>query len=107
VPSCSTRCEVTSSPQASWSAPTGAPEAIEPLALEINAAVRRQLAGEPFADSDRDLPWDVHKTGSAAIECAFVAAGLLRVAWFARPNIRDVAGGVPLVANNAGTMWGA
>jgi fructose-1,6-bisphosphatase/inositol monophosphatase family enzyme len=78
-----------------------APEAIEPLALEINAAVRRQLAGEPFACSDRDLPWDVRTTGSAAIECAFVAAGLLRIAWFARPNIRDVAGGVPLVQPRA------
>jgi myo-inositol-1(or 4)-monophosphatase len=39
------------------------------------------------------LPWDVRKTGSAAIECAFVAAGLLRVAGFAQLNIWDIAGG--------------
>ena len=42
-------------------------------------------------------PWDVRKTGSAGIECAFVAAGLLSVARFALPNIWDVAGGLVLV----------
>jgi myo-inositol-1(or 4)-monophosphatase len=36
-------------------------------------------------------------TGSAAIECAFVAAGLLRVARFERPNVWDVGGGVALL----------
>jgi myo-inositol-1(or 4)-monophosphatase len=36
-------------------------------------------------------------TGSAAIECAFVAAGLLRVARFERPNVWDIAGGIALV----------
>lgn len=59
----------------------------EPLALEANEAVRRHLAGEPWASAGGALPWEVRKTGSAAIECAFVAAGLLRVARFARPRI--------------------
>ena len=36
-------------------------------------------------------------TGSAAIECAFVAAGLLRAARFQGPNVWDVGGGVALV----------
>ena len=49
------------------------------------------------ASSDERLPWDVRKTGSAAIECAFVAAGLLRVAGFAQLNIWDIAGGAALV----------
>jgi myo-inositol-1(or 4)-monophosphatase len=76
----------------------------EPLALEAKKAVRRHLAGEPWAGSDGGLPWDVRKTGSAAIECAFVAAGLLRVARFARPNIWDVAGGVALVRATGGEV---
>jgi myo-inositol-1(or 4)-monophosphatase len=41
--------------------------------------------------------WETRKTGSAAIECAFAAAGLLRVARFETPNLWDVAGGVALV----------
>jgi myo-inositol-1(or 4)-monophosphatase len=66
--------------------------------------VRRHLAGEPWASSGDALPWDDRKTGSAAIECAFVAAGLLRVARFARPNIWDVAGGVALVRARGGEV---
>jgi myo-inositol-1(or 4)-monophosphatase len=69
-----------------------------------NPAVRRWLAGEPEATSAEGLPWDVRKTGSAAIECAFVAAGLLRVARFERPNVWDVAGGMALVRATAGTI---
>jgi myo-inositol-1(or 4)-monophosphatase len=40
---------------------------------------------------------DIRKTGSAAIECAYVAAGLLSVARFERPNVWDVAAGIALV----------
>jgi len=76
----------------------------EPLALEPNEAVRRHLAGEPRATTERDLPWDVRKTGSAAIECAFVAAALLRVARFGQPNLWDVAGGVALVQAAGGEV---
>ena len=76
----------------------------EPLVLEANEAVRRHLAGEPRASADGGLPWDVRKTGSAAIECAFVAAGLLRVARFAQPNIWDVAGGAALVRATGGEV---
>ncbi|SEJ97870.1 myo-inositol-1(or 4)-monophosphatase [Sphingobium sp. AP50] len=60
-----------------------------------NPAVRKRLAGDPHGQSDAG-PWDGRKTGSAAIECAFVAAGLLQVARFAAPNIWDVAGGTAL-----------
>jgi myo-inositol-1(or 4)-monophosphatase len=61
-----------------------------------NPAVRRGLAGVPDPAAPQG-PWDTRKTGSAAIECALVAAGLLHVARFERPNIWDVAGGVALV----------
>lgn len=69
-----------------------------------NPGVRRWLAGEPEATATEGLPWDVRKTGSAAIECAFVAAGLLRVARFERPNVWDIAGGLPLVRATGGTI---
>ena len=63
---------------------------------KMNPAVRRRLIGVPVATVS-DGFWETRKTGSAAIECAFVAAGLLRIARFERPNIWDVAGGLALV----------
>jgi myo-inositol-1(or 4)-monophosphatase len=76
-------------------------QAIEP---KSNPAVRRALAGVPGAERGGGLPWDIRVTGSAAIECAFVAAGLLRVARFARPNLWDIAGGVALVQAAGGDV---
>lgn len=67
----------------------------QPVIRVPNPTVHRRLGGDPSA-STRGLPWDVRKTGSAAIECAFVAAGLLQVARFDQPNIWDVAGGIAL-----------
>jgi myo-inositol-1(or 4)-monophosphatase len=62
-----------------------------------NPAVQRRLAGDPRGGKDLGFMWETRKTGSAAIECAFAAAGLLRVARFETPNLWDVAGGVALV----------
>lgn len=76
----------------------------EPIVARLNPGIRRRLAGEPHAVPDADLPWEIRKTGSAAIECAFVAAGLLRVARFERPNIWDVAGGIALVQAAGGVV---
>jgi myo-inositol-1(or 4)-monophosphatase len=79
------------------------------VALKANEAVRRHLTGEPRANSDERLPWDVRKTGSAAIECALVAAGLLRVARFAQLNIWNIAGGaapVRAIGSEARTRTG-
>ncbi|MCE7798106.1 inositol monophosphatase [Sphingobium sufflavum] len=70
---------------------------------QANPAVRRRLAGEPDLRDGTSM-WDVRKTGSAAIECAFVAAGLLQVARFATPNIWDVAGGVALAWASGATV---
>jgi len=75
-------------------------QSIEP---KSNPAVRRWLAGSAHA-ARGDRPWEVRVTGSAAIECAFVAAGLLRVAEFERPNLWDVAGGVALVRAAGGDV---
>ena len=69
----------------------------EPMDVEANPAVRRRLAGLGSLEAGSALPWDIRKSGSAAVECAFVAAGLLSVARFDRPNVWDVAGGLALV----------
>ena len=69
-----------------------------------NPAVRRWLAGDPELGSPPGVPWEVRKTGSAAIECAFAAAGLLRVARFKAPNVWDVAAGLALVQASGGSV---
>jgi myo-inositol-1(or 4)-monophosphatase len=76
----------------------------EPLKPAQNPAIIRRLAGEPNLAHDKAHPFEVRKTGSAAIECAFVAAGLLRVARFERPNVWDIAGGVALVQAAGGDV---
>jgi len=68
-----------------------------PTDIKVNPGVQRRLAGDPGGGKNFGFLWDTRKTGSAAIECAFVAAGLLRVSRFERPNVWDVAGGVALV----------
>lgn len=80
----------------------------EPLAMRANPTIRRRLAGTPHLAGMRETGWDFRKTGSAAIECAFVAAGLLEVANFARPNVWDVAAGICLTraAGLAATVRG-
>ncbi|MGE0800350.1 MAG: inositol monophosphatase [Lautropia sp.] len=74
----------------------------QPVVREVNPDVRRRLGGDPHGGSPK-TPWDKRKTGSAALECAFVAAGLLQIARFERPFIWDVAGGIAL-ARAAGRM---
>lgn len=67
-----------------------------PLDPAPDPAVRRRLAGDPHGGG-KGGPYDLRKTGSAAIECAFVAAGLLAATRLAAPNVWDVAGGIALV----------
>jgi len=71
---------------------------------KLNAAVLRRLAGVPVVANADEVGWETRKTGSAALECALVAAGLLEVARFAAPNIWDVAGGVVLVRAGGGEV---
>jgi myo-inositol-1(or 4)-monophosphatase len=70
---------------------------------KANPAVRRRLAGVA-AIAPNDEAWETRKTGSAAVECAMVAAGLLSVARFESPNIWDVAGGIALVEASGGEV---
>jgi len=76
-----------------------------PTDLKINPLVQRRLAGDPGGGKNFGFLWDTRKTGSAAIECAFVAAGLLRVTRFERPNIWDVAGGLALARSAGLDVW--
>ena len=68
----------------------------EKVVSKVNPLVRRGLAGVPHTELS-GLVWDTRKTGSAAIECALTAAGLLRVSYFEKPNLWDVAGGIALL----------
>ena len=68
----------------------------QPFMRAPNPAVQRRLAGVPRAVA-LEGPWDTRKTGSAAIECALAAAGLLDVVRFENVNLWDVAGGVALL----------
>lgn len=66
--------------------------------------VKRRIVGMPNLMTDMSLGYEARQTGSAAAECAFVAAGLLAAARFDAPNIWDVAGGVPLVRATGGLI---
>lgn len=75
----------------------------------LDRQLRRHLAAEPCeANLDptfgHDLPWDTRHTGSTAIECAFTAAGLLRLARLPGPKLWDCAGGVALVRAAGGEV---
>jgi myo-inositol-1(or 4)-monophosphatase len=70
---------------------------------KVNPSVRRRLVGVPVA-TPSDGFWETRKTGSAAFECAMVAAGLLQAARFSSPNIWDIAGGLALVFAGGGVV---
>jgi myo-inositol-1(or 4)-monophosphatase len=75
----------------------------DPVTPKHNPLVRRRLAGVAAGRSNEG-GWEMRTTGSAAIEAAFVAAGLLEAAHFERPNIWDVAGGAALVLAAGGRV---
>lgn len=61
------------------------------------SGVSRRLGAGPAGAPGRFRGWDIRVTGSAAVECAYVAAGIFQSAMFNAPSIWDVAGGVCLV----------
>ena len=69
----------------------------QPIASVDRHQVRRRIVGLPRVPVGVDVGFEARQSGSAAIECAFVAAGLLAGARFATPNSWDVAGGIPLL----------
>lgn len=75
-----------------------------PVMTRQNPQVLRRLAGLPEASARSPREWEPRRTGSAAVECAFVAAGLLDLAQFERPNVWDIAGGFALVQAAGGAI---
>jgi myo-inositol-1(or 4)-monophosphatase len=63
-----------------------------------------RLLGDP-GHFEPKLVFDRRSTGSAAVECAFVSAGILSSAIFRRPHIWDVAGGLALVMSAGKQVW--
>jgi myo-inositol-1(or 4)-monophosphatase len=68
-----------------------------PVERAAREGLRRRLAAAPGGQSAAALGWDHRVTGSAALECAFVAGGAFNSAIFFSPSIWDVAAGVLLV----------
>lgn len=75
----------------------------ENVEFAANPAVRRRLVGLPHVPATAGAH-DGRKTGSAAIELAFVAAGLLEACRIDTPNIWDVASGLALVEAAGGLV---
>ena len=67
-----------------------------------SSGVARRLSAAPGGAPSRSRNWDTRTTGSAAIECAFVAAGIFVSATFWNLAIWDVAAGVTLVRAASG-----
>jgi myo-inositol-1(or 4)-monophosphatase len=63
-----------------------------------------RLLGDP-GHFEEKLVFDRRSTGSAAIECAFVAAGILSSAVLRRPHVWDVAGGLALALAARKGVW--
>lgn len=59
----------------------------------------RGLAAEPGRAPTLAASWDTRVFGCATIEFAFVAAGLLRIAYISRPRLWDVAAGLVLLSS--------
>lgn len=80
------------------------------IAPRLDRRLRRHLAAEPCMRPDdrpsvgNDFPWDSRHTGSSAIECAFTAAGLLRLAHLRGPKLWDCAGGIALIQAAGGDV---
>lgn len=57
----------------------------------------RGLAAEPGAAPTYAARWDTRVLGCATVEFAYVAAGLLRIAYIPRPRLWDVVAGICLL----------
>jgi myo-inositol-1(or 4)-monophosphatase len=66
--------------------------------------VRRKLSAAPGGSPGRMQHWDNRVTGSAAIELAFVAAGIFQSAWFGGLKIWDLSAGVLLIQEAGGQV---
>lgn len=70
-----------------------------------SSGVRRRLLARPGGAPARLAQWDTRVTGSTAIECAFVAAGIFAAGTFWGPFVWDVAAGVVLLQAAGLEVW--
>ena len=70
-----------------------------------SSGVRRRLLARPGGAPPRLAQWDTRVTGSTAIECAFVAAGIFAAGTFWGPFVWDVAAGVVLLHAAGLEVW--
>lgn len=70
-----------------------------------NHGLRRRLSAAPGGAPGRTARWDNRVTGSAALECAYVAAGIFASARFAGVHIWDVASGIVLIEASGREVW--
>jgi myo-inositol-1(or 4)-monophosphatase len=78
----------------------------EPIdATPRNPGVKRRLAAVPGGSPGQTAQWDNRVTGSAAIESAFVAAGIFNSARFGGLAIWDLASGVTLARAAGHEIW--
>jgi myo-inositol-1(or 4)-monophosphatase len=70
-----------------------------------NPGLRRRLSAAPGGAPGRTAQWDNRVTGSAALECAMVAAGIFTSARFGGLHIWDVAGGIVLTQAAERQVW--
>ena len=68
----------------------------EPVETVENQGVRRSLSAAPGGAPGRAASWDNRVTGSAAIECVYVAAGIFTTAQFWGVHAWDLAAGLVL-----------
>lgn len=80
-------------------------EAREVPAARPSVGVRRRLMAAPGGAPGSYARWDTRVTGSSAIECAFVAAGIFASARFWSPALWDIAAGVVLVRAAGLEVW--
>jgi myo-inositol-1(or 4)-monophosphatase len=76
----------------------------QPFTPVPTSDVRRKLSAAPGGSPGRMQHWDNRVTGSAAIELAFVAAGIFQSAWFGGLKIWDLAAGVLLIQEAGGQV---
>jgi myo-inositol-1(or 4)-monophosphatase len=70
-----------------------------------SVGVRRRLLAAPGGSPGRFSNWDTRVTGSAALECAFVSAGIFVGAVFWNPSLWDIAAGVVLAEAAGVGQW--
>jgi myo-inositol-1(or 4)-monophosphatase len=73
--------------------------------LDRNPGLKRRLAAAPGGAPGRTAQWDNRVTGSAALECAYVAAGIFTSARFAGLRIWDLASGLVLMEAAGRETW--